>query len=126
MLVNPNFDDLRRLGIEWRQLDALSGGLTPQRRGQRFNGFLAEMLRAWGIDARENQRNLGEIDVMFRVGEQRFVLEAKWERGAIDIGALSKIRTRVQQRLAGVLGVFVSMHGYTGDALDQLSIGQRS
>ena len=126
VLAPADFAGLVERTREWADLQRLNNGLTPQRRGQRFNGFLAEMLRCWDIEARASQRDVGEIDVAFRVADQRFILEAKWEATAIDTGPLAKLKTRVQQRLAGVLGVFVSMSGYTADARHELNLGQRS
>jgi hypothetical protein len=126
MTMPTDFEGLVERTREWSRLRQLSDGLTPQQRGQRFNSFLAEVLQCWGIAARPNQRTIGEIDVAFRIADQRFILEAKWEASPTGTGALAKLKTRVQQRLAGVLGVFVSMSGYSDEALDELNIGQRS
>jgi hypothetical protein len=104
---------------------ALLEGYTAQTRGQRFNGLLADMFRAWGHRARSDLNHRGNIDVAVAIGHQRFVLEAKWEDKPIVTGAISKLQKRVTQRLGGTIGVFVSMSGYTEDALVDVKDGQR-
>ncbi|WP_082032463.1 restriction endonuclease [Nocardia vulneris] len=99
--------------------------LTPQLRGQQFNSWLAALLRAYGINAKENQRSAGEIDVVFSIGETRYILEAKWSKTKSDTGQLAKLQKRVRQRLSGTYGVFVAMAGYTDEALGDLIQGDR-
>lgn len=98
---------------------------TPQTRGQRFNGLIAEMLRRNYLRAQENVRGAGEIDVTFTVETQRFVLEAKWEKDPISTGAIAKLQKRVRQRLGGTIGVFLSMSGYTPEAIADVKDGDR-
>ena len=87
--------------------------MTPQHGGQRFNEFIAELLRCWGLDRVEaNVRSVGEIDVTFAVDGTRFILEAKWEQSPVDFGPIAKLRGRITQRLAGTRGVLLSMSGY--------------
>jgi Holliday junction resolvase-like predicted endonuclease len=115
-------DRHRELTRRYKQLRGLGGGVTPQQRGTQLNDLLADVLRAYEIRARVSQpTNLGEIDVAFRLGETRIILEAKWTRNPIDFGPVSLLATRARQRLEGTLGVFVSMAGYTAPAVDQVS-----
>jgi Holliday junction resolvase-like predicted endonuclease len=115
---------LRRLIGEYRQLRGLEGH-TPQSRGQRFNGLIAEVLRCQGIDAQENVRAAGEIDVIFTVDGAHYLLEAKWQSGKVDTGFVAKLQKRVRQRLAGTLGVLLSMSGYSPEALADVKDGER-
>jgi Holliday junction resolvase-like predicted endonuclease len=115
-------DRHHELTRRYKQLRDLGGGVTPQERGTQLNYLLADVLRAYEIPARVSQRtDLGEIDVAFRLGETRIVLEAKWTRNPTDFGPVSLLATRARQRLEGTIGVFASMAGYTAPALDQLS-----
>jgi hypothetical protein len=101
-------------------------GFTPQSRGQEFNGLIADMLRCWGVERVDDSvRSVGEIDVTFVVDGMRFILEAKWEKTPTDFGALSKHRGRIEQRFTGTHGVFVSMAGYTPEAVEDLLRGHR-
>jgi Holliday junction resolvase-like predicted endonuclease len=104
-----------------RRLD----GFTPQTRGTELNNLIAEMLDCYGIQANASVRGYGEIDVTFTVEGIRFVLEAKWEKEKADTGKLSKLRTRVQQRLIATVGMFVSMAGYTQEAIDDVKTSGR-
>ncbi|HET8660718.1 MAG TPA: restriction endonuclease [Micromonosporaceae bacterium] len=98
---------------------------TPQTRGQRLNQVIAEMLRCWDIEATTSIRSLGEIDVGFSVGGVRYVVEAKWERAKADTGHVAKLQKRVRQRFAGTCGVFLSMSGYSREALADVAHGER-
>lgn len=116
---------LRGLIDEYGRLHRLDG-MTPQVRGQRFNHFVADLLSCWGLDrVQANVRGAGEIDVTFAVDSTRFILEAKWEQGPVDFGPIAKLRGRITQRLAGTQGVFLSMAGYTPDALSDMLRGQQ-
>ncbi len=120
---------LRALISEYDRLRRLDdGGITEQVRGTLFNGFVADLLNAWGIDARASTATpAGEIDVMFNLDGQRYIAEAKWERSKTDLTPLSKLGTRLRQRMRGTNGVFISMAGYTTDALTALpEAGDRS
>lgn len=106
-------------------LRELTGGMTPQQRGQQFNEVIAELLAAFGIPASANQRNVGEIDVVFSHAGKRYILEAKWEQRKTDTGAIAKLQRRVEQRMSGVTGILLAMKGYTDEALDEIDKGRR-
>ncbi len=123
-IVPRDTDTWRALITEYGQLTKLTGH-SPQSRGQRFNGLIAELLECWDISARANKRSKGEIDVGFTLEGVRYVLEAKWEKTKADTGDLAKLHKRVQQRLSGTHGVFLAMAGYTPEAVADLGDGQR-
>ncbi len=101
-------------------------GITPQKRGQLFNSFIARVIDAYQHKARANNYGgPGEIDVAFAINGTRYILEAKWENKKINEDPISKIRTRVKQRLAGTVGVVLSMSGFTKNALENMRLGQR-
>jgi Holliday junction resolvase-like predicted endonuclease len=88
--------------------------------------LIADVLDRYGIRANASARQgYGEIDVTFTVEGIRFVLEAKWEQDRTDTGKISKLQTRVRQRLTNTVGVFMSMAGYTPDAVRDVNIGGR-
>jgi Holliday junction resolvase-like predicted endonuclease len=115
---------LRDVISEYGRLCRLEGH-TPQSRGQRFNGLIAEALVSWGINATANVQSAGEIDVVFSVEGVHYILEAKWEQEKTDTGKIAKLQKRVRQRLAGTYGVFLSMSGYSPNALTDLKDGER-
>jgi hypothetical protein len=75
------------------------------------------MFEAWGHQARADLNSRGNIDVAFAIDNQRFVLKAKWEQSPIGTGPIAKLQKRVRQRLGGTIGIFVSMSGYSADAI---------
>jgi Restriction endonuclease len=116
---------LRELISEYGRMRRLEG-MTPQRRGQRLNDFVAELFRYWGVDrVQANVRGIGEIDVAFTIDGMRFLLEAKWEQAAISFEPIAKLSRRITQRLAGTRGVFLSMSGYSDEALRDMLRGQQ-
>lgn len=100
-------------------------GFTPQTRGQRFNGLIAETLSNYRLRARPNNSGHGEVDVAFEMNGTRFLLEAKWEKKRLSEDPIIKLRDRVTKRLAGTVGVLLSMSGYTQKALKEMTYGQR-
>ncbi|MEV6930225.1 restriction endonuclease [Dactylosporangium sp. NPDC051485] len=122
-------DPLRALISEYDRLRSLDGGtVTRQVRGIRFNEFIADLLRLWGIDARASTATpAGELDVSFAFGGQRYIAEAKWTQSKTDAEPLAKLGLRLRQRMRGTIGVFISMAGYTPQALAALpDAGDRS
>lgn len=116
---------LRQLIQEYGRLERLEG-LSPQARGQSLNGLLADALKCWGISAAANERSRGEIDVRFVLASgHRFILEAKWQQQPADTGTVSKLQKRVRQRLAGTMGIVVSMSGFSSEAVADVKDGER-
>jgi hypothetical protein len=115
---------LHALIAEYKRLRELQG-ITPQGRGQRFNSFIAELLQCWGIEASPNLRGSGEIDVAFDWNGRHFILEAKWEGDPVNTDPITKLQKRVRQRLAGTVGLILSMSGFTRDAVDDLKEGEQ-
>jgi Holliday junction resolvase-like predicted endonuclease len=115
---------LEQLIAEYGRLRELSADEASSR-GQRFNHFLAELLQSWGIKASSSITSSGEIDVGFELEGQRFIVEAKWEQKRTDTGQIAKLQKRLRQRLGGTIGLFISMFGYTQDALNDLKEGEQ-
>lgn len=117
-------DRLRGLIKEYGVLRRLEGH-TPQSRGQRFNGLIAEVLQCWGINADSDLDARGNIDVVFSISGTRYILEAKWEDAPADTGKVAKLQKRIRQRLGGTVGVALAMSGFSPGALSDLREGER-
>jgi len=122
MIRNPS--KLQALIEEYSRLRRLEG-FTPQSRGQRLNHFVAELLQCWSIKAKSNIRGSGEIDVGFEMNGRRFILEAKWENRPIGTEPIAKLQKRLRQRLGGTLGLFLSMSGFSPEAVEDLKVGEQ-
>lgn len=98
-------------------------GMTPQARGQRFDGFLAELLISYGLESDSSiPTEHGELDVSVRFGERWLIGQAKWENKPINADPILVLRGRLEPRL-GVTGFVVSMTGYTSPALSTAGTG---
>ncbi|WP_195911408.1 restriction endonuclease [Streptomyces kaniharaensis] len=111
---------LRELLADYKDLrQAPPGG--QQRRGQKFNALLAELLQAWGLTARHSVRGvdgLDETDVFFTAEQTNYILEAKWEAEPINAEPLIKLADRLNNRPPGTRGIVLSVSGYTQPALE--------
>ena len=87
--------------------------------------MIAELLTVFGLRAKSDQRSVGELDVVFSYAGRRFILEAKWERGKTGTGPIAKLQRHVEQRMAGVTGVFLAIKGFTDEAKDEVDKGRR-
>lgn len=120
-----NIPKLQQLFARYRELGRLTGGMRPQRRGEEFNRLIAEMLIAYGIKADVSVRGRGEIDVTFKVNGVRFILEAKWESTKTNTAKIAKLQRRVEQRFVATIGIFLSMSGYSREAISDLKDSRR-
>lgn len=123
-MLTQDHHKLQKLIVEYGHLHELREH-TEQTRGQRFNHFIAELLQSWGIKAFSSIRSSGEIDVGFEFEGRRFVVEAKWEQKRTYTGQIAKLQKRLRQRLGGTVGLFISMSGYTPEALRDLKEGEQ-
>ena len=92
-------------------------GRNPQVRGLDFQRFIKEMLdeEEWNP---ENTRSEGEeIDVVFNRGLSYYLLESKWESDPIEPNAIRDFAGKLGERIAGTIGCFVSMSGFTDAAV---------
>lgn len=110
---------LRSLIARYGELQAVARG-GERRRGQQFNGLIADLLQHWGADEVDaNVRGLDgrdEIDVAFRLDGIRYLLEAKWEGKPVSDEPVGKLAGRLRSRLAGAHGILLSMSGFTRHA----------
>jgi hypothetical protein len=116
--------DLRR---ELDELDALRDGLTPQDRGRRFERWLIKLLSRDNLAPRASFRPGGEeVDGSFRYGGRYYLLEAKWwaTDSTVPASALYQFKGKVDGKLVGTIGVFISMSGYSSEAVDALRVGK--
>lgn len=102
-------------------LPAASSRAAKQRRGKEFERVLYEMFAEADMDPRSAYRPIGEeIDGSFLHHGRTMLFEAKWTREPVPASALYQFRGK----LVGTLGVFISMGGYSDDAVDALVAGK--
>lgn len=93
-----------------RQYEALKRGRTEaQERGRRLEALIYELLESESLSPRRNARPAGEeIDIAFSMGQQHFLLEARW-RERVSVGDVFAFRGKLEGKLAGTLGIFLYM-----------------
>lgn len=121
-----------RPATDWRLLAALRsdlvrvGTLPPQERGYAFEAFLKRCFDAAGLKARNPFRNVGEqIDGSFLLGDETYLLEAKWRAAPIGVGDLHAFHGKLEQKAAWARGLFVSYYGFTSEGLAAFGSGKR-
>jgi hypothetical protein len=121
-----------RPAFNWQVLDGLQNDLralhtvAPQERGYRFEVFLKETFDLFGMKARDPFRNVGEqIDGSFELGNETYLLEAKWLNAKVGVGDLHAFHGKVDQKAAWARGVFVSYNGFSDEGLVGFGRGKR-
>ncbi|MGV9706282.1 restriction endonuclease [Streptomyces sp. NPDC003483] len=106
-------------------LETLTGGITTQTRGRMFEKWLTKLLSQGHLEPRTSFRPKGEeVDGSFLHGGRYCLLEAKWWGNAVPASAIYQFKGKVDGKLVGTLGVFISMSGYSTDAVDALRVGK--
>lgn len=108
------------------RFEALRVGDAPwQRRGYTFERLLCLLLALEGLDPSPGYRPEGEqVDGFFIRQGRYFLLESKWERDEQPASELYAFRGKVDGRLSGTIGTFVSMSGFAADAPKALRYGK--
>lgn len=85
-----------------------------QQRGRTFERMLTQLLSRENMEPRSSMRPSGEeIDGSFAMGDRFFLLEAKWHATPIPASALYAFKGKVDGKLIGTIGVFLSMSDYS-------------
>lgn len=96
-----------------------------QQRGHNFETLFNAFLDHEKMEPRLRYRPDGEeLDGSFFAFEQHFLLELKWHEKPIEASALYAFKGKVDGKLIGTIGIFISMSGYSKDAVDALIKGK--
>jgi 5S rRNA maturation endonuclease (ribonuclease M5) len=83
------------------------------------------MLAEANMDPQPSFRPKGEeIDGSFFYDGRAFLLEAKWTQDPLPASAIYQFRGKVEGKLIGTVGAFISMGGFSKDAIDALVAGK--
>ena len=100
--------------------------LLPHQRGYVFEVFLKRMFDAAGLAAREPFRNTGEqIDGSFVLGDETYLLEAKWHANPTPAADLHVFHGKLEQKADWARGLFVSYSGFSQEGLTAFGSGKR-
>jgi hypothetical protein len=129
---NPSLKDVDLSDVDllalFRQLrnepdPALNG--WKQARGRGLERLLHEALRRAGLDPRPPYRPSGEeIDGSFKFEGRYFLYEAKWLGDEPAASMIYSFKGKVGGKLIGTIGLFISVAGFSTDAIDALASGK--
>ncbi|TET12727.1 MAG: hypothetical protein E3J81_10290 [Dehalococcoidia bacterium] len=95
------------------------------RRGYVFQNLIYSMLYHESLYPRTSYRPKGEeIDGAFYLNHRTFLLEAKWTADPTPASEIYRFKGKVDGKLVGTLGIFISMSGYSEDAPEALEQGK--
>lgn len=101
-------------------------GLPPQKRGYEFEGFLKDLFDSSRLQARSPFSLIGEqIDGSFQLGNETYLIEAKWVRDPIGVAELNTFQGKLDQKAAWARGVFISYGGFTQEGLYAFGRGRK-
>jgi hypothetical protein len=102
-------------------------GLDPQSRGYAFETFLSDLFQAYGLAPRGAFRLTGEqIDGSFNLGDETYLLEAKWQNAPVAANELDAFQGKVERKAQWSRGLFISYSGFSKDGLEAFAIGHRT
>lgn len=100
--------------------------LPPHKRGYEFEVFLKDLFDSSKLQARSPFRLVGEqIDGSFQLGNETYLVEAKWVRDPIGAAELYTFHGKLDQKAAWARGVFISYGGFTQEGLHAFGRGRK-
>lgn len=108
------------------QFLTLYAALDRQQSGYGLEDLLYRIFDLFELQPRGPFRLAGEqIDGAFVHEATDFLLEAKWQKAPANLEALRDLDGAVASNLDNTLGLFISIHGFTREALDRYRQGNR-
>jgi hypothetical protein len=99
--------------------------LPPQERGYAFENLLIRLFDAYELSPRDSFKNTGEqIDGSFNIGTDTYLVEAKWQKKLTPLDDLLIFNEKVSGKARWTRGLFVSISGFTTEALHAFSSGR--
>jgi hypothetical protein len=92
--------------------------MPPHERGFAFEKYLKKLFDTFGLEARAPFRMVGEqIDGSFLLGDQTYLVEAKWHNEPTGSSDLRAFAGKFSQRAAWARGLYVSYTGFSPQGL---------
>ncbi len=96
-----------------------------QNRGYKFEKLISAVLKRDGLSPRSSYKIKGEqIDGSFILGDRVYLLEAKWHKKKMSASDIYEFKGKVDGKLIGTIGVFISISGFSNDSVDALIYGK--
>lgn len=121
-------NDSEEIKKEYERLASLpanADGNAKRRRGYDFERLLNKLFISDDLEPRTGYKPAGEqIDGSLYLDGRIYLLEAKWHAEPLPASTLYQFKGKVDGKLAGTIGIFISMSGYAEDAVDALILGK--
>jgi len=105
---------------------ALISSTNPQSRGFTLERVMRELFTLFDLDPKASFRIVGEqIDGGFTFDNTDYIFEAKWQQEPIRIQELDALYGKLTRTLENTLGLFLSINGFSDDAVKAHSAGRR-
>ena len=123
MRVNAVQDELDKLKDEFYLLTASD---NPQERGFRLEKVIKGLFDLFDLDPKASFRIMGEqIDGAFSFEGTDYLIEAKWQQEPVIAKDLDGMASKLSRKLDNTLGLFLSINGFSEDAVKTHSSGRR-
>ncbi|MBL5864353.1 restriction endonuclease [Serratia fonticola] len=120
-----SLDQIKQEYEELLNLPLDSEAAAKRRRGFAFEQLLIALFTVDELEPRAGYRPTGEqIDGSIYLDGRIYLLEAKWHADPLPASTLYQFKGKVDGKLAGTIGIFISMSGYSKDAVDALILGK--
>jgi hypothetical protein len=98
-----------------------------QGRGYELEKLLYDIFELFDLDPKASFKNQGEqIDGAFSLQGTEYLFEAKWQKHVVSIQDLDGFAAKVNRKLDNTLGLFLSINGFSADAVSLHSAGRPS
>ncbi len=123
MQVNAVQTELNDLKSEFFKLVSSE---SPQQRGFSLEKVLKGLFEIFDLDPKASFRIIGEqIDGAFSFEGTDYLLEAKWQQDPMGAKELDGLAGKLSRKLENTLGLFLSINGFSEDAVKAHSSGRR-
>jgi len=107
-----------------QQFMSIAMGANPQQRGFEVERLMLDLFELFDLDPKAAFRNVGEqIDGAFTLEGTDYLFEAKWQQEPVAVQELDGFSAKVGRKLENTLGLFLSMNGFSPDAIAAHSRG---
>ncbi|MET9262658.1 type I-E CRISPR-associated protein Cas6/Cse3/CasE [Amycolatopsis sp. NPDC004079] len=106
--------------MQWQRED-----IDPQQRGRVFEQVIHDMFAEAEMSPRTSFRPKGEeIDGSFLFRGRPVLFEAKWLSKSVAASSVYQFKGKLDGKLIGTIGIFISMSGYSPDVMSSLASGK--
>ena len=113
-----------KLGELKQQFSDIATTSNPQQRGFALERFMLDLFELFDLDPKAAFKNVGEqIDGAFTLDGTDYLFEAKWQQYPVVAQDLDAFSAKVGRKLENTLGLFLSMNGFSTEAVEAHSRG---